>query len=100
MFFQVLASDKPGALPMRLEHRAAHVAYWQGQADAVKVAGAMLGGTGDEPQPVGSSFLIEAADVAEVRALLAADPFTTQGIFSDDIRIQAVRPAIGNWFPG
>jgi len=95
LFFLVLAADRPGMLERRLEHRQRHLDYWNGRTGVVKVAGAML----DGDSPKGSAFLIEAADEAAARTLLAADPFTTEGIFGDDIRIEAVRPAIGEWMP-
>ena len=95
MFFLVLAADRPGMLERRLEHRQRHLDYWNGRTGMVKVAGAML--AGDSPK--GSAFLLEAEDEAAVRALLAGDPFTTEGIFGDDVRIEAVRPAIGEWMP-
>lgn len=95
MYFLILAADKPGALDLRLHHRQRHIDYWSGLPGTVKVAGAML----DGDTPKGSSFLIEAEDEATARALLAADPFTTEGVFGDDIRIEAVRPAIGDWKP-
>lgn len=97
MFFLVLAPDKPGMLDRRLEHRQRHVDYWVGQGDALKVAGAMLSDDGADATPVGSSFLIEAPDEAAARALLAADPFMTEGVFSGDFQVQPVRPAIGVW---
>lgn len=95
MFFLILAADRPGQLDRRLEHRQRHLDYWNGLPGTVKVAGAML--AGDSPR--GSAFLIEAEDEAAARRLLAGDPFTTEGIFGDDIRIEAVRPAIGDWKP-
>ena len=97
MFFIVLAPDRPGALPLRLEHRQRHVDYWHGQGGAVKVAGAMLDGDGEAASPQGSSFLLEAADEASVRAMLAADPFTIEGVFTGAFTVQPVRPAIGEW---
>ena len=100
MYFLVMAKDKPGAFEHRLEHRQRHVDYWVGQGDALKVAGAMLDGDGPDAKPIGSSFLLEVEDEGAVRALIAGDPFSTQGIFSEEIRIQPVRPAIGEWFPG
>lgn len=93
MFFLVLAADRPGQLERRLEHRHRHLDYWKGRPGAVKVAGAML----DGDNPKGSAFLIEAVDEAAVRRLIAEDPFTSEGIFDDDIRIEAFRPAIGEW---
>ncbi|MFT4052928.1 MAG: YciI family protein [Novosphingobium sp.] len=99
MFFLVLAPDAPGMLERRLTLRQDHVDYWQGMGDTVKVAGAMLGGDGADAPAVGSSFLLEAADEPAVRALMAADPFTTGGVFGPDLQIQPVRPAIGAWRP-
>lgn len=99
MYFLVLAADKPGALERRLEHRQRHIDYWVGQGETLKVAGAMLDGDGADARPIGSSFLLEAADEAAVRALIAGDPFAQEGIFSGDLQIQPVRPAIGDWFP-
>lgn len=97
MFFLILAPDKPGMLERRMEHRQRHLDYWVGQGAALKVAGAMLSDDGAEATPIGSSFLIEAEDEAAVRALIAADPFMTEGVFSKEFRIQPVRPAIGVW---
>lgn len=95
MIFIVLARDRVGALKARLANRQRHLDYWTSQPGVVKVAGAML--AGDTPE--GSAFLIEAEDEAAVRALVAADPFTVEGIFSSDVQIQAIRPAIGAWLP-
>lgn len=95
MFFLVLAADRPGLLERRLEHRQKHLDYWAGLPGVVKVAGAML----DGDSPKGSAFLLEAEDEAAARTMVAADPFTIEGIFGDDIRIEAYRPAIGDWKP-
>lgn len=99
MFFIVLAPDKPGMLEQRLAHRPAHVDYWVRHGDALKVAGAMLEPDASDAAPIGSSFLIEAEDEAAVRALIAADPFTIEGIFGDDVTVQPMRPALGVWRP-
>ncbi|WP_313806908.1 YciI family protein [Sphingobium sp.] len=100
MYFLVMAKDKPGALDQRLTHRQRHIDYWINQGETLKVAGAMLDGDGADAKPIGSSFLLEAADENTIRSLIAGDPFTTEGVFSQDIRIQPVRPAIGEWLPG
>lgn len=99
MLFLVLAPDAPGSLEKRLALRPRHVDYWVEQGSTVKVAGAMLSGDDPEAQPVGSSFLLEAEDEAAVRALIAADPFMTEGVFSGAVQIQPVRPALGEWRP-
>lgn len=95
MYFIILASDRPGMLDRRIAIRQRHLDYWTGIPGAVKVAGAMLDADGN---PKGSSFLIEAADEDAARALLAGDPFTTEGIFGE-VRLETVRPAIGEWKP-
>ena len=95
MFFLILARDRSESLDRRLAIRQQHLDYWQARGDAVKVAGAML----DGDTPIGSSFLIEADDEDQARTLVAGDPFTTEGVFGDDVQIQAIRPAIGAWKP-
>lgn len=97
MFFLIMAADRPGLLEKRLEHRQRHVDYWIGQGAALKVAGAMLSSDAADATPIGSSFLLEAVDEAAARALVAADPFTTEGIFGDELVVQPIRPAIGVW---
>lgn len=84
-------------LARRLEQRPRHIAYWEQQGDRLKVAGAMLDGDGPDASPIGSSFLLEADDAGAVRALIAADPFMTEGIFGADVQVQPVRPALGVW---
>jgi uncharacterized protein YciI len=99
MFFIVLAVDRPGVLPERLAARQKHLDYWAKEPGVVKVAGAML--TGDDPDatPKGSAFILEAENLAAAQALVAADPFTKLGIFGGDVRIEVLRPAIGDWKP-
>lgn len=93
--YLILVEDQSGAFEARLAHRQAHLHYWKAKAPAVQVAGAML----DGDRPRGSALLVEAADEAEARALLAGDPFTTAGVFSEQAQVIAVRPAIGDWLP-
>ncbi len=95
MFFLIQAYDRPGALPERLAHRQEHLDYWNSLPGTVKVAGAML----DNDSPKGSAFLLEAADLPAAKALIAGDPFTVRGIFGTEIRIEVMRPAIGDWKP-
>lgn len=95
MFFLILARDRVDALEQRLAIRQRHIDYWLAKGNTVKIAGAML----DGESPIGSSFLIEADDEDQARTLLADDPFTTEGVFGDDIRVQPIRPAIGSWKP-
>lgn len=91
--FLILAADRPGALEKRLAHRQDHLDYWAGKHGAVKVAGAML----EDGQPSGSAFLLDTGDEREARGLLAEDPFMLRGIFTGQLEVTAIRPAIGDW---
>lgn len=93
--FLILAPDRADALDLRIANRQDHLDYWAGRPGVVKVAGAIL----DGDRPSGSSFLIEAANAAEVEALIAGDPFTRVSVFTGRHQIVAIRPAIGEWLP-
>ena len=94
-YYLILAPDRPDALDDRLARRQAHIDYWIAKQGSVKVGGAML----DGDRPYGSTFLIEARDEVDARALLAGDPFTQHGVFADSVQVIAIRPAIGDWLP-
>ena len=94
-YFLILAKDRLDALADRIAHRQEHIDYWTGNPGVVKVAGAML----DGEAPCGSALLIEADSESAARALLARDPFSIHGIFSADVQVTTVRPAIGDWLP-
>jgi uncharacterized protein YciI len=97
MFFLVTAHDRESALDRRIALRDSHVAYWQAQGSIVAAAGALLSGDGDDAQPTGSMIVIEANDLATVTAILARDPFTVHGVFSENIEVRRWRPALGRW---
>ncbi|MCB5945550.1 YciI family protein [Acidocella sp. KAb 2-4] len=99
MFFVILASDRPGALELRLKHRQRHIDYWAEKPGVVKLAGAMLTDGTAAATPKGSAFIIEAESLDAARALLADDPFTIEGVFGDRMRIEPLRPSIGDWLP-
>jgi uncharacterized protein YciI len=88
--FAILCKDKPGSLPTRLANRPAHLDYLNG-SDVVKIAGALMGEDGN---PVGSLFLIEAEDLAAAQAQAAGDPFTSAGVF-DSVEVHPLRIAVG-----
>lgn len=77
MLIAVIAQDKPGALQIRLDTRAAHVAYLKG-SDAVTQAGALLD---DDGQMCGSLVVLEVADMAAAKAWVAEDPYGKVGLF-------------------
>lgn len=85
MLFVAVCSDKPGMLDTRVSNRPAHVAWMEGTGGAVKLAGPFLDAAGQNP--VGSMLIIEAADVAAAKAMLAEDPYAKLDIFASvDVR--------------
>ncbi len=81
MLYALICNDKPGALELRMETRATHLAWLNGLKDAgtVKLAGPFLDGDG---KPNGSLVVIEAADRAAAETLAAEDPYARAGLFA------------------
>ena len=78
MLYVILGHDAPDAREKRPGVRPAHLAHLEPlvQAGRVKLAGPFLDRTG-------SLIVVEAASLAEVWALVARDPYVTEGIFND-----------------
>jgi len=82
MLFAVTCTDRAGALSVRLEHRAAHLA-WAGAAHSpVKMGGPLLDSEG---QPAGSLLIVEAEDGEQLRAILKDDPYARADLFADEV---------------
>ncbi|CDO59643.1 YciL protein [Candidatus Phaeomarinobacter ectocarpi] len=80
----VLGTDYPDNLEKRMAARAAHFAYWESQKDADGKAIMQMGGpVTDEAgeRMIGSMFLLRLPTLAQAQALLAEDPYVTQGVF-------------------
>ncbi|MEM1313085.1 MAG: YciI family protein, partial [Pseudomonadota bacterium] len=88
--------DKPGALPIRLENRDAHLAYLA--KSPVVFAGPFLDDaaeTADGPPPMtGSLVVLDLPDRAAAEAWAADDPYAKAGLFSG-VEIRAWKRAIG-----
>ena len=83
--FHVMALDKPGALDLRLENRAAHLEWAKAASDTVRMAGPLLADDGESF--IGSVFLIEAESEEALKAFQADDPYVKAGLFQTvDIR--------------
>lgn len=80
MLFAFVCRDKPGSLQVRLDTRPEHVAFLEGLNAQQKLAfaGPFLDADG---KPNGSLVVVEAPDLAEARALSAADPYAKAGLF-------------------
>ncbi len=79
MLFALICTDKPGHLQVRMDTRAAHLAFLEELGSATKAAGPFLG---DDGKPVGSLVIISAADKAGAEAIAAKDPYAIAGLFS------------------
>lgn len=92
MLFVATCTDKPDSMAKRLENRPAHLAYLATLGGRVKLGGALL--TPDQKSVVGSLIVFEAADEAEVAALLAGDPYARAQLFAD-VDVKPWRQAVG-----
>ena len=100
MIFLILVSDRPDQLQRRLHHRPSHRAYWNALGDRLKLAGPMTTDGNPDATSKGSFFLLDADSADHARRLVADDPFTIEGIFGSDVRIEQVSPGLGAWLPG
>ena len=92
MLFIATCTDKPDSAAVRAETRPAHLAYLGSLASRVKVGGALL--SADQKSVLGSLLIFEAADEAEVAALLAEDPYAKARLFAS-VDIKPWRQAVG-----
>ena len=77
MRFAIVCRDKPGALQVRLDTRAAHLAYIQATG-VVEMAGPFL----EDGQMVGSLVIIDVVSLEAAQAWAAADPYAVAGLFA------------------
>jgi uncharacterized protein YciI len=92
MLFIATCADKPDSMALRMATRPAHLAYLSALGARVKAGGALL--TPDQKSVLGSLLIFEAADEAEVAALLADDPYAKAQLFAS-VDIKPWRQAVG-----
>src|SRR5690606_24326392 len=80
MLFAIICRGRAGAGETRQATRPAHLDWFERHRAAVVAAGPMLDAAG---APIGSLFVIEAADEAAARAFAAADPYAAAGLFAE-----------------
>lgn len=95
MLFAVMCHDKPDSVDLRMATRPAHVEYLKAAGDRVKIAGPLLS-PGDDPKPIGSLIVIDAASEAAVQLFAENDPYATAGLF-DRVDIMPWKRALGTW---
>lgn len=79
MQFMIYGLDKPGSGGVRAANRAAHLAYLDGFARQLVIAGPLL--SEDGQAMIGSLLLMEFADRVEAEAFTAGDPYRKAGLF-------------------
>jgi uncharacterized protein YciI len=86
----LICRDKPGALPVRMANRPAHVDYLT-TTGAVEMAGPFLSEAGEM---TGSLIVLEVGSLEEAHTWAAADPYAKAGLF-EEVRIQEWKKVIG-----
>jgi uncharacterized protein YciI len=97
MLFMILAYDKPDSLDLRMASRPAHLKYLERAGDRIKLGGPILS-PGEDPKPVGSMILIDAASEGAVRLFADNDPYATAGLFAK-VEIRPWKAVVGAWKP-
>ncbi len=88
MLFALYCLDYPDKDDLRLATRAAHQDYIAASGAMVKTAGPLI--TDDGEMMIGSLFVIEARDRAEVERWSRNDPYIKAGLF-ERVEIKAFR---------
>jgi uncharacterized protein YciI len=91
MLFVLHALDKPDHGHVRKANMDAHVAYLRTRPIKLVLAGPLLDADG---APVGSMFVVEAEDLAQVTRFTQQDPYTKAGLFGA-VQIHAYRKTFG-----
>ena len=90
MRIALICQDKPDALQIRLDNRAAHLAHID-KSGVVEMAGPFLGPAG---QMTGSLIVLNVASLQDARDWAAADPYAKAGLF-DNVMISEWKKVIG-----
>lgn len=90
MRFALICIDKPGALAVRTENRAAHLDYIQ-TTGVVEMAGPFLDEAG---AMAGSLVILEVADLRAAKDWAAGDPYAKAGLFAS-VDVRAWKKIIG-----
>jgi len=90
MFLALICHDKPGALALRMDNRADHLAYVD-RTGVVAQAGPLLD---DDGQMIGSLLILDVADRAAAQVWADGDPYAKAGLF-DRVEIHPWKRVIG-----
>jgi uncharacterized protein YciI len=90
MLIALMARDKPDALQIRLDNRAAHLAYIE-ETGVVSQAGPLLD---DHGNMTGSLVILDVDDMAAAKVWAANDPYARAGLFQT-VDLTAWKKVIG-----
>lgn len=90
MRFALMTQDNPGALQVRMDNRAAHLAYIE-ETGVVEMAGPVLDDAGEM---CGSLIVLEVDDLSAAEAWAANDPYAKAGLFAQ-VTLRAWKKAVG-----
>ena len=96
MYFAIFATDKPDSAALRAETRERHRRYLRapdGHDVVVRLGGPTLSEAAGDMN--GTLLVVEAGDIAAVRAFLADDPYMRAGLFAA-VEIRPWRWGLGN----
>ena len=93
MLFVVYCVDRPGREQVRLDNRAAHLAFLETHKANLVAAGPLQ--SDDGASMVGSVLIMDFPDRASVEAFAAGDPYAAAGLFESVVirRWKKVLPA-------
>ncbi|UYV37281.1 YciI family protein [Rhodobacteraceae bacterium D3-12] len=91
MLIALIARDKPGALPIRQENRAAHLDYLKASGDAVFQAGPLLNDAGEMS---GSLVILNMETLSDAQDWAANDPYANAGLF-DSVELIEWKKVLG-----
>ena len=82
MLFAIIATDRPGALDLRLATRPTHLAYLTMYVDRIVHGGPTLDLDG---RPCGSLLIIDVEDRAAAEGFAAEDPYAKASLFESTV---------------
>ncbi|MCW2315758.1 hypothetical protein SAMN06265338_105185 [Rhodoblastus acidophilus] len=91
MHYVAICLDKPDSLAKRTENRTAHLGFLAANAAKVKLGGPFLDAGG---KMCGSMLILDCADEAEAKSLLAQDPYAHADLFAS-VELRAFKPVVG-----
>jgi len=97
MLFMILAHDKADSVDLRMEVRTSHLDYIKGAGARLKFAGPIMS-PGNDPKPIGSLIVLDAASEAAVQLFAENDPYATAGLF-ESVEIRHWKGVLGDWIP-